>query len=689
MPQEIEIPGRGVYEFPDGMSDEEIQRKIRQDLANPSSFKTYQNEGWESTKRVLGEVARTPFTLATLAKEGIKGKLGQPTRGIMEVLGDEEMHPQALREIERPKTAGERYAAAGIGGALGGGLTAGGKVTTGALTGLAGGLGSQAGVELAKNQNLGTPYEIGLGLAGGLTAGTVAGMGRSLLPSKGGVAKELLEGLRPADIDAARSVMSAPGQFTIPQALGRSSNFDAMQDVLAGSRHGRATNDLLREQPLRRQAELSAEVGNLPGGVFPTRALANRASDATNDNLREIKSRMTQAWQANADTNQTIPPRKMLQFDKALRAIEESPTEGLVAKERVARIRAALKQDTPNSGQPITGPDGSVIVPAGVTNWNNNVLGLRATIDELLDEFNGNTAGQFGSSARSSGLDKKINALFNDMVEGTPFQQANAAYRRIKVEELDEAKRSIQGAVAGRRGGPEDVNASQGALLRVLDEPVTPGIRDDANEILQLEAALRRQDPQLFPDLVKTKFSQIYSRVAQSPTSRVPENVSARMTQAFGNPLSPNDGNWLRTESMLRGVARSQDLPEDELVKGFRNMLVGASREADRPGSRVMAGLAQGDLETPSASAPIGRIGNFSTIQALRQPALTIARATDAKVLEAFDKAFASREGLEQILSWARQTPDNRLFASMLEGTAGGIGAEVMRDRGIVQPQRR
>ncbi len=80
MPQQIDVPGMGVVEFPDGMSDDQIASAIKKNM--PSQKVTLSDIGasaWNDIKKAGSNIAHSIYSGATLAGDVASGKAQLPS----------------------------------------------------------------------------------------------------------------------------------------------------------------------------------------------------------------------------------------------------------------------------------------------------------------------------------------------------------------------------------------------------------------------------------------------------------------------------------------------------------------------------------------------------------------------------------------------------------------------------------
>ena len=172
----------------------------------------------------------------------------------------------------KPETTGEKYLASGVEGVAGALAGPGGLISPvkNAVVGLAAGLGGEAGGQLSGGSMLG---RLAGAVAGGGVAGVTAGAASRIRPQSSDLAREALEGIEPSVLKAAQAMQvraKASGvNMDLAQALeavgAPASNLATLRNVLANSRHGSATQAVLRNQPKELELLSDVTVGGLPG----------------------------------------------------------------------------------------------------------------------------------------------------------------------------------------------------------------------------------------------------------------------------------------------------------------------------------------------------------------------------------------------------------------------------------------
>lgn len=205
MPQQIDVPGMGIVEFPDGMADDAIAAAIKQNLSEqPSTAGDVAKSGGIGVAKGLVGLAGLPGDLSELGARGIDratrfigGKLGvdvpvredrPPTYGSSDIQKGIE---KTTGEFYKPKTTAGEYAqtvgefAPGLIGTGGAGALARRAITQVAAPGLA----SEAAGQYTKGKEVEPYARVAGALAGGLAPSAI---GRAITPNPASPARQRL-----------------------------------------------------------------------------------------------------------------------------------------------------------------------------------------------------------------------------------------------------------------------------------------------------------------------------------------------------------------------------------------------------------------------------------------------------------------------------------------------------------------
>lgn len=205
MPQHIDVPGMGVVEFPDGMSDEAISTAIKSNLAaQPSTAEDVAKSGGIGVAKGTIGLAGMPADLGGLLAKGSKaagdyigGKLGfepspdLPQKSALDYLtssGIQKAVESQTGEFYKPKTKAGKYAET-VGEFLPASLAGPGGLVRKVGTGVLSALGSEGAGQLTEGTKA-EPYARVVGaLAGGVAPTAV---GRTITPLPTSAARQRL-----------------------------------------------------------------------------------------------------------------------------------------------------------------------------------------------------------------------------------------------------------------------------------------------------------------------------------------------------------------------------------------------------------------------------------------------------------------------------------------------------------------
>lgn len=695
MPQRIDVPGVGLVEFPDGMSDEQIAAAIQKNLPKEVSPKLEETKGG-----ALGEAARIggtslyegattlPRLLATLSEplEGIKKKFipgyADVVAGSAQAIGSAD---KTIKEFLTPETRGGQ-ALGRIGGATVGAMLSPGMLTnpgTLAAVGLGSGLGAEGAAAVASDNAL-------TRTVGGLLGGLAGGLATAAKTNRGALAREALEGVDEASLRTAQQRMRDAEAAGIPinlsQAMPRDSNIDSVIEALATSRHGKQTIEQLRNQPAQIARTGQGTVRNLPGEVLPNRILSNEGQEAATAAIRQGMKRASQEWQRYAPIDAKVSDASLDALDKALDYGAKQFAPSTSEYQLYQEVRKAIRMPgTQQGGSPILGPNGQLVnPPTQGPRYVNDALMLKGAVDDALENFGARYLNTPNVKAKDLRQAQEIRGMLRDVFqrESPDLLRANEAYSRVMTDVVNPMKKSITGDIAGRTGAQADVNAPQGKLFALFDRGTAyvPG-QAKRSEILTLERDLRSAgQEETFINAGKTWIADRFAKALGpgEPGSRAPEQIAANLLKVFGDPRSLKAGTpsvqAQGLDDVLAGMARAQGVSDAAYVKGFKNFMQIVTDAARRPGTPRGAGPQE--LKEMASEGLTRRLGQFSIMTPIRQPALRWARFLEQDALGTMDKLMTSPEGIDTLLKLAK-APAYSKTALTAVGTFLGTSASV------------
>jgi hypothetical protein len=677
------------------MSDDQIAQAIQQNLGQQAPTPTQQAVGTglpASPEAARADAATFRSELPRVLASGVYGGVTAIPRTVM-TAGDalEKRFPspdalkipipgydaianadQRIRRFLQPETEGGQAA----GRVLESGVAA--LVGPGALskplgmfgTGVAAGLGAE-GAAAAFSDNALT--RVGGGLAGGL----LGGIATAAKTNRGALAREALEGVQEDDLLEAMMRMEQARRAGVPinlsQAMPKASNVDAYVEALATSRHGKDTIGQLRAQPDQILQAGQRAVGRLPGEVLPMRVLANEGQEAATATIEQAKRQRTKAWEA--------------MYGKE--AAKLGPSGGTVPAQAVSDVYKKLTDladavpNTPKA-QMILGLRDKLIL--------NDQDGFILDGLQLNEILKAEAAGLKPINLATRGIDagtaKYMHSIINDVRQDfgkafKPIREANKVYQAHTENFINPLKKSVTGDIAGRTGAQVDVNAPQGKLFALFDRGTAyvPG-QAKRSEILTFEGDLRKAGQQgVFVDAGKTWIADRFAKAigAGEPGSRAPEAIAANLLKVFGDPRGLKAGSpsvqAQGLDDVLAGMARAQGVKDAAYVKGFKNFMQVVTDAARRP--RTARGVSPGDIREAASEGVTRRLGQFSVMTPIRQPALRWAKFLESDALSTMDRLLTSPEGVAMLVRLGRQPPYSHAAASTIATFLGTNAAVV------------
>lgn len=559
----------------------------------------------------------------------------------------------ALRDSQRiglqPTTTGEKYAARtveGVASAVGPGIVAA-PVRT-AIAGGGSGFGSEAAA-----QSLGdTPLNR---LLGGLAGGGLVSVVSAPKTTRKELAAETLRDARPEDLVKGRQLMQDALDegvtLNLSQAMPRASNIDKTVDILAQNQFGKNVVHQLREQPRQVAFGMETQAAKLPGAVREPQIVANNSQEASEAAIRQGFDLASKAWQKAAPQGSTVPQSAVAALDNELAALAKRypNTSGAALIEEARAALRVPKQPAP-SGPQLVGPNGQPLnPPPAAPKYLEDALQLKGALEDVLSTFGSRKLNTSGLDATNLRRAQEVRESFRSVIDNHApnLSAANAAYAQVMDDVVNPMKKSVVGRVAQRGGVDDAIEAVKTKVFAVLEAGTTPGAK--SSEILTLERAMRKSNPEAFQDAVKTWLATKLSKAAGQEGGRVNESVAANIERVLMGDEVKSQG----FKDMLVGLARSQGLPDNALLPGMQNFLKIVGAASRRPGN--VTGTTPQQLERTSRSRIFGGIGNFSAIQPVRQPFKAVDDWLNRDAYSFMDRLLTSPGGVDTLMKLGKQ----------------------------------
>lgn len=702
MAQQIEVPGMGIVEFPDGMSDDQIAAAIK---ANQPAPEASAPGGGLARAGQLTKVGASGLASGVAKSAGFLTDIGGGGRGPVQLPGGisipippvlAAMFPKFMQAnapaLPNTKAVGEavtkhlpqpnksdpteRYlhsGAEGVGGALIGPGVLQAPFRTAAI-GAGAGTGGQGAADLFGDNML----TRGLGaLAGGLgTAGLMAPF-----TNQKELAQAVLRDVRPKDLTAAgKNMQQAKAQgvdINLSQAMPRASNIDSMVERLANSASGAKVTEQLRKQPGQVSMGMEGKLAGLPGTIREPHVLANNLQDSADDVIRQGYKQASAAWAQHAKPGAALKEASVARLDRELAAMAKA-YPNTASADMINDVRAALRL----SDAPPTNAAGSALLdatgnpingPATGPKYLTNALQVKGAVDDVLQNFGArklNTPSITGKELRRA---QEIRKMLTRIIEAESpeLARANRAYSQVISGVVNPDKKSVVGRLAGPIGSKDDREAVVSRAFSTFEAGTTPGAK--SSEILTLARKLKTVQPtdkngmlsgaDAYQDAAKSWLAKKVSAALKPADNRQPDDIAKNLTKVFGDPRQPTlESQGLK--DVLAGMAMVKGEKPTVYVKGVQNFMKAVNHAARRPGE--VRGIDFQGIDDVAGKSTFGSVGRFSWATPVRQPILKWVDWLQRDSLEAMDSLLTSPEGIATLQKLAKQAPTSQAAASTI-----------------------
>lgn len=666
--------GRSVQykNVPDNVSADEFVARVQQDYGVAAA--EVEKVKAPSPLAKAGQVAKTGFdALARGAGEASIGALSAIWEAPVRDPDTGEAVPHPLLEKARAKLradlprpeGGSRSeqiasrALEGAGGVLSGPVGPLGParaIIGGAAAGAAGEVGGQVG---------GAPGEV----IGALTGAALTGLGGRAVTNRAALAAEALEGTTPQGLLEAQLRMEQARRqginLNLSQAMQRASNIDDIVNELAQSRYGNLTIQNLRDQPEQFIGRAQVEKMKLPGVATSIQDVANRVQDAATQAIKQGQSKANLAFRQKLPPGTSVEPKAVAAFDRRLdEIIKANPNTNV--RDLASKVKAALRAPK-QEGPAILGPDGRPL--NDTTPWLTDASQLKNAVDDVISNFGQSGLGDPRNAKRLDAAANTIRTLFDRTVAtpGSPLREARQAYRNVAVNEVNPLRKSVTGRMAGY-GADEAKEATYTKLEQVFKRGTPTSGR---SEILTLEKDLRKVDPNIFPDAVKTYLSDAIDKAMKSDTARTPEGFAKALNAALQATPMQKQG----LKDMLAGVARSKGMDDEkaaDFIRGVENFFELSTRLAIRP-PRI-TGLPRQDIQDVAGASKVASAAEF---QYWTQTGRKIRRAFSADAYRTLDTLLNTPEGVDTLQVLAKRSIMSPQAINAVGAFYGSLGAQL------------
>lgn len=652
MPQQVEVPGVGLLEFPDGMSDAEMSAAIQRNfpqLAKPGMAEDVAKSVPSAAVRGVTNLAGAPADLW----EMISGGLASGVAKFLPEGAEAQLREIAKPELPLPTSKRIREGIKPITGELYQPKTRAGKIVSGTVEGASGG-----GVFGKAQAGLGALGGISAELAGAFSgdnpwakaiagfAGPMAYQARANLRSApGNMLRESMGPVDPIEFDKARQMMERSRRLGIdlmaPEAMPPSSLQQLASDVIASKEGGRVMNRFLANRP----GQVKQAAAGLLDDVAP-----KSTPDVTMARAREAATGVI----GNAERARSA----------AVKPAYEAAKRDVVPPENIQAIVSQI-----DDALPYMSPESRAAAEAfkrSIEGTNPNA----AALDDLYKTTRNRTElpaiGATPEQKTAAAAVRPFNQSLDDSLKLSSgnIKSGREQYRQITQDVIEPLTSGPVGRVAGKQGFdpalPENLNPVSAIANEKLARP---------ESIRELYTHLNKQDPQAFPGIARTYFENAFDQAAQRVQAGENRMVGANFAKAvIGTPQQ--EANFLET---MRGVARANGKNPDEVARGAKNLMEILQATGRVPGAGSPTG---GRLPTNEMA---GR-SNWATGMEMvsTAPAAPIAKRIREWAMSANYKRIAevltAPDSIDQLIRIGKYKPTTTtsmaFAAGLLEGTS-------------------
>ncbi len=579
----------------------------------------------------------------------------------------------AQRVLPSPKggSAMERYSTAGVEGVGGAaalplGVKTGGQALWALGTGGASGTAAQG----AQEAGMGPLGQVGAAGGVGLLSALLA---RRFNPNAATLARETLDGVDPANLDVGVQRMTAAAAGGVPinlsQAMMAPSNIDDMVNFLAQNPAGKETATQLRAQPNLLNIRAGMAKGALPGKVTSPQDVANRVQEGATGAIKEAEDLANAAYRTAAAGAPPVTPAQIADFRARVQAFKSRypnvpEAQGLADDLLDATVESQTRTAPAPVGKGLL--SSKIASKPQTTRVDLTDPGkLSTAVQSVLQGGGRNALNTATPSKQFNRYTAELRSLWKDSIRDQNSGLATAAADARAVHETvgNPLKKSVVGRVAGVGGSSETKEAARAQLQMVLSRGTPEG---GSSEILQLEGALRKQDPSAFVDAVKTYISDKINSVRPTGKTRPGLEMAGNLKKAL--MANPDQARGL--QDMLAGVARSQGLPEAQVVDGFMNfmdLVEMAGRVPPKVSGMPVAEIAEAGGKSLSADL-VQLTSRWKLGQRIRAK-------ISANAFAEIDKMLTTPEGVRALRVLAEQGPQSPTAFSAVAAAMGLAGS--------------
>ncbi|UOF77838.1 hypothetical protein [Bacteriophage sp.] len=587
----------------------------------------------------------------------------------------------------QPVTSGEKYLASSIEGVTSA-LAGPGGAAKPLLTAAAGG-GAGVGSEAAA-QTLGDSWWARL--LGGFAGATPVGLGASLRKNGPQLARETLKDIPELDLRRAQQRMqqvndSGAGSINFSQAMDIPSEVDSLVNSLASSRFAPNVKAQLNKQPGQVVMAADAAQAGLPGEVRSLQTAANNAQQSASDVVKLEIEEAGKLWRDKAPQGSVLPPEAVAALDARLAKIaknnpnlEAAKVIEDVRKNALTNPEFRAQTESPLGGGLVSSKIKKPVSEAPNDKFLTDALDLKNAIRDHLDNYGARTNATGTVDANTLRVAQQVRNEFRAVLEkyAPKLLEADAAYSGHISNVVDPLRKSEVGRLAGKVGATDTAEASVAKLVGIFDRGTVPGSKN--SEILSMQRALAKtpEGNANFQDAVKSWLASRLSKATEPQAGRTPLTVAQKLEDVFGSPRQSNT-KWQGTKDMLVALARSRNLPDGDLLRGFQATMEFITSAAKRPGAVGEAAtdiraVAQG--EAPNLLRP----SQASMAYGIREKLKSMGQADAYRFI---DNLITTPEGVDTLIKLGKTPVMSNKAATLMAAALGATGTRTPNTDGF------
>ena len=259
---------------------------------------------------------------------------------------------------------------------------------------------------------------------------------------------------------------------------------------------------------------------------------------------------------------------------------------------------------------------------------------------------------------KSAGQVKGLAGTVNKQLQSLSpeIREAERVFAQQTEEMVNPLKQSVVGRLATPRGYRPDMEASAAKLDSIFSKGSDSQVAEAARDIPKMFNELRKIDKDAAPAAAKAFIRGRLDRsFGSTPGEVIPGAVtSPNAAKVLRDSLFATRAQEQGMKDIAVGIARSYDLPEDDMVRGLSHFMQITKGLASRPDK--VGGLNWGDVAKAGGKSSLADVARVYGFMPFERVARKIEDATLAKTFQEFDRVLTTPEGADLLLTLSRTT---------------------------------